>query len=163
MTREHDRHKTAQLHTRHKTTSAPMIVPCRPRPRHMFYNCPVRRSCNKLGALILRKYGKLPVEAREIQRVRVVMVLDFDLSSGVACALIMSVIRCLRSLLHDHRRCVCRSRAGCFGLLRLQCGLVPVRRKGGKAMSWCIIIAAQPVKCLNLAMSLRLQCSLLQY
>lgn len=63
----------------------------------MFYNCPVRRSCNKLGALILRKYGKLPAEAKEGQRVRVVMVFDFDLSSDVACALKIiqaSVIRC---------------------------------------------------------------------
>lgn len=56
----------------------------------MFHNCPVRRSCNKLGALILRKYGTLPAEAKEVQRVRVVMALDFELSSGVACALKIS-------------------------------------------------------------------------
>lgn len=58
-----------------------MRVPCRPRPRHKFCNDPVRRSCNKPEAQILRKHGKLPAEAKKVQRVHVVMALDFDLSS----------------------------------------------------------------------------------
>lgn len=118
-------------------------VPCRPRPRHMFCNCPVRRSCNKLGALILRRYGKLPAEAREAYNGCVLQSWSW-FRSLVECCL------CAQNICHQLSQLfvcvitvvgVCRSGTSCDGLLQLQLHVGIVGGKGQKAATWCIIIS----------------------